>query len=150
MDLTEEALDVYVGLTGKNVQLGNFYSGEWTSKWKITKGSIEGNITIKSHFFESGNVQFNQKKTVSAEFQFSENMADSARNIIKLIERLEGEVQTSLGQLYEEMPNGFFKNLRRVTPVTKTKMTWNINSIKMNKNLMGINKWSFSQICIDR
>jgi hypothetical protein len=33
------------------------------------------------------------------------------------------------------MPNGFFKNLRRLAPVTKTKMAWNINAIKMNKNL---------------
>ena len=140
MDLTEEALDVYVGITSKNIQLGNFYTGEWVSKWKITKGSIEGSIAIRSHFFESGNVQFNQKKNVKAEFLFSENMADSARNIIKAIERLEGEVQAALGQLYEEMPSGFFKNLRRVTPVTKTRMVWNINSIKMNQNLLGLKK----------
>jgi len=140
MDLTEEALDVYVGITSKNIQLGNFYTGEWVSKWKVTKGSIEGSIAIRSHFFESGNVQFNQKKNVKAEFLFSESMADSAKNIIKAIERLEGEVQAALGQLYEEMPNGFFKNLRRVTPVTKTKMVWNINSIKMNQNLLGLKK----------
>lgn len=69
-------------------------------------------------------------------------MGENAKNIIKIIERLEGEVQTALSQLYEEMPSGFFKNLRRVTPVTKTKMVWNINSIKMNRNLLGINKWS--------
>lgn len=140
MDLSEESLDIYVGITSKNVQLGNFYTGEWVSKWKITKGSIEGSIAIKSHFFESGNVQFNQKKNVSSEFQFSENMAESAKDIVKIIERLEGEVQAALGQLYEEMPTGFFKNLRRVTPVTKTKMVWNLNSIKMNKNLLGLNK----------
>ena len=39
------------------------------------------------------------------------------------------------------MPNGFFKHLRRITPLTKTKMAWNINAIKMNRNLTtGLNK----------
>jgi hypothetical protein len=70
MDLSEESLDIYIGITGKNVQLANFYTGEWVSKWRINKGSIEGNITIKAHFFESGNVQFHQKKNVSSTFQF--------------------------------------------------------------------------------
>ena len=70
MDLSEEALEIYIGITSKNVQLANFYTGEWVSKWKVMKGSIEGSITIKSHFFESGNVQFNQKKTVRSDFQF--------------------------------------------------------------------------------
>lgn len=35
------------------------------------------------------------------------------------------------------MPNKFFKKLRRLAPYTKTKMSWNINSIKMNQNLLG-------------
>lgn len=140
MDLSEESLDVYVGITSKNVQLANYYTGEWVSKWKITKGAIEGNINIKAHFFESGNVQFNQKKNIKSDFQFTENMADNSKNIMKIIERLEGEVQASLSILYEEMPNGFFKNLRRVTPLTKTKMVWNLNAIKMNRNLLGLNK----------
>ena len=67
-------------------------------------------------------------------------MAENAKNIVKIIERLEGEVQASLSQLYEDMPGGFFKHLRRVTPLTKTKMVWNINAIKMNRNLLGLNK----------
>lgn len=129
-----------MGITSKNVELRNYYTGEWASKWKVQKGLIEGSITIKSHFFESGNVQFNQKRTVKADFQFQESMAENAKNIIKVIERLEGDVQASLSQLYEEMPAGFFKHLRRVTPLTKTKMVWNLNAIKMNRNLLGLNK----------
>jgi hypothetical protein len=34
------------------------------------------------------------------------------------------------------MQNGFFKHLRRITPYTKTKMNWNLNALKMNKNLI--------------
>jgi hypothetical protein len=36
------------------------------------------------------------------------------------------------------MPNNFFKHLRRVAPLTKTKMAWNINAVKMNRNLLGV------------
>jgi len=80
---------VYVGITSKNIQLGNFYTGEWVSKWKVEKGSIEGIITIKAHFFESGNVQFHQKKNLKKEFQFQENMSDNAKSIMKIIEKFE-------------------------------------------------------------
>jgi hypothetical protein len=38
------------------------------------------------------------------------------------------------------MPNAFFKNLRRIVPVTKTKMIWNVNALKMNKNLSQTSK----------
>lgn len=85
-------------------------------------------------------MQFQQKKNFSKEFAFNADMAVNAKSILKLIESFEGEVQESLNKVYEEMPNGFFKYLRRVTPLTKTKMVWNINAIKMNRNLLGVNK----------
>jgi hypothetical protein len=41
------------------------------------------------------------------------------------------------------MPNAFFKYLRRVVPVTKTTMIWNVHALKMNKNLQQNKKWLF-------
>lgn len=38
------------------------------------------------------------------------------------------------------MPIKFFKKLRKLAPYTKSKMSWNINAVKMNQNLMGANK----------
>lgn len=38
MSLSEEALDVHVAITSKNIQLGNFVTGEWVSKWVVRKG----------------------------------------------------------------------------------------------------------------
>ena len=38
--------------------------------------------------------------------------------------------------IYEEMPEKFFKKLRKITPYTKTKMAWNLNAIKMNHHLL--------------
>ena len=138
MHQTEEALETHVGITGKNVQLGNFYTGEWVSRWKVGKNSVEGSISIKAHFFESGNVQFQQKKNFNLEFQFEQDMQQNAKNIMALIEKSESQVQSQLNGLYEEMEDGFFKKLRRIAPFTKTKMVWNVNAVKMNKNIMNL------------
>lgn len=65
---------MFVGLTSKNVSIGKFYTGEWFSKWKINKDEIVGEVNIKAHFFEGGNVQFNQKRQLKQKFQFSADM----------------------------------------------------------------------------
>lgn len=56
--------------------------------------------------------------------------------IVKVIKSFEISVQNSLNNIYEEMPEKFFKKLRRLAPYTKTKMSWNLNSIKMNHNIL--------------
>jgi hypothetical protein len=78
-------LNVYVGLTSKNISIGKFYTGEWISKWKINKDEVEGVVTIKAHFFEAGNVQFNQKRQVKQKFEFNADMLESAKHITKII-----------------------------------------------------------------
>lgn len=45
----------------------------------MTKESIEGIINIRAHFFEGGNVQFNQKKKFKQNFQFTEDMAQNSK-----------------------------------------------------------------------
>lgn len=52
MEVTEEgSLNVHVAFTAKNVQLGNYFTGEWGSVWLINKEKIEGKVTIRSHIF---------------------------------------------------------------------------------------------------
>jgi len=68
---------------------------------KLQKDVLKVQSIFKAHFFESGNVQFNQKKNFKKDFQFQEDMAENSKSIIKLIERFENEVQTHLNDLYE-------------------------------------------------
>ena len=81
-------------------------------------------------------MQFNQKRQLKQEFQFTADMRENSKKIIKIIEKFEAEVQESLNVTYEEMPEKFFKKLRKITPYTKTKMSWNLNAIKMNHHLL--------------
>lgn len=75
MEVTEEgSLNVHIAFTSKNVQLGNYSTGEWTSVWLVNKDKIEGKVSIRSHIFESGNVQMNQEKSFSENFEFTADM----------------------------------------------------------------------------
>lgn len=76
---------MHIGLTSKNISIGKFYTGEWISKWRVNKDEIEGVVTIKAHFFEAGNVQFNQKRQLKQSFQFTADMHENAKIITKTI-----------------------------------------------------------------
>ena len=72
-------------------------------------------------------------------------MSENSQNITKNIKSFEATVQESLNGIYDDMPDKFFKKLRRLAPYTKTKMNWNLNAIKMNHNLLeGKEKWIWS------
>jgi len=63
-------------------------------------------------------------------------MNENGTKIVQIIEAFEQGIQNGLEDVYEHMQGGFFKHLRRITPYTKTKMNWNVNALKMNKNLL--------------
>jgi hypothetical protein len=92
-------------------------------------------VAIRAHNFEAGNIQMNLNKDFSQEFAFNADMDENANKIMKIIEQSECQVQKNLHETYEDMSSGFFKHLRRIAPVTKTKMIWNVNALKMNKTL---------------
>ncbi len=39
-----------------NDKLDSFWSGEWLSMWELKDGKLSGNLKIKSHYFEMGNM----------------------------------------------------------------------------------------------
>jgi len=51
-----------------NVNLPNFWGGEWQSKWIVntTDQTLSGNLRLNNHYFESGNIQFNLEKDFDA------------------------------------------------------------------------------------
>lgn len=53
--------------------------------WLINKDKIEGKVSIRSHIFESGNVQMNQDKTFTENFEFTADMEENANKIVKMI-----------------------------------------------------------------
>ena len=46
-----------------NVKLESFWAGEWQSTWVLKDGKLSGDLKIRSHYFEMGNMQFNLDQT---------------------------------------------------------------------------------------
>jgi capping protein alpha len=123
---TSDQFSFYVAISAKNLNFKNFYGGEWLSEWRITKNSLIGKIRINAHFFEDGNVQLKEIKNIEEKLGLIGNdpIGESAY-VVELIEKLETKLQTGLDVIYENMPDQFFKAMRRILPFTNTKMEWN-------------------------
>ncbi|EWS75780.1 F-actin capping protein alpha subunit (macronuclear) [Tetrahymena thermophila SB210] len=136
LDWDEENFTIYIAITCKNLKLNSFHGGEWISDWKIDMKSFEGKVRINSHFFEGGNVMLKETKKFTEEVLFTGSQIENeSQKIVKQIINLEQSVQTSLESMYERMSDQFFKNMRRILPVTNMKMSWDASVHKLIANL---------------
>ena len=122
-------------LTGEKTNLKNFWSGRWNSSWTLSisgsKASLEGTIKVYVHYFEDGNLQLVTSYAHGPfELSFSSD-ALLASQVVEKIKEQENAAQTKLDEMYNDMNNETFKAMRRVMPVTRTKMDWNINAVRM-------------------
>eukprot|EP01104_Vermistella_antarctica_P012754 TRINITY_DN3750_c1_g1_i1.p1 TRINITY_DN3750_c1_g1~~TRINITY_DN3750_c1_g1_i1.p1 ORF type:complete len:298 (+),score=93.90 TRINITY_DN3750_c1_g1_i1:39-896(+) len=107
----------------------NFWNGRWRSVWTASykpggQITLDGRLRVNVHYFEDGNVQLNtdvNKQTTAN----GANPAAAAAAAIKAIDKIEASYQTALGASYQTMGDTTFKALRRVLPITRTKIDWN-------------------------
>lgn len=105
-----------------NVNLGQFWVGEWQSKWEvdITGQTLKGTIKVNNHYWENGNIQFHLSKS------FTDETLDSADAavIVAKIRQLESSYQTVVEETLEHSKEDMFKRMRRVLPITGRKYDW--------------------------
>jgi len=46
-----------IDLSCLNINLPNFWTGEWQSHYEVKNGTLSGNIKINAHYYEKGNMQ---------------------------------------------------------------------------------------------
>ncbi|KAM3141610.1 hypothetical protein pb186bvf_006215 [Paramecium bursaria] len=127
---------IYVGITAKNLQLNNYYVGDWISKWEITNKDIKGKYQIQAHYYEEGNIQLLNKHDVVKPIQLKlQDPKKEAQSIVEIIDALETEHLKGLEQIYGQFNNIFFKAMRRQLPVTQSKIDWSTNVAKLVGNL---------------
>ena len=119
---------IIILISAHNINMKNFWSGEWLSSWEydIKSKKIKGNIKTNTYYYEEGNIQFNLNTNFDESVSGSSN-SDISNNIYKIIEKSENNIQVELESVYDNFSNDYIKPLRRKLPVTGTKMNWNIN-----------------------
>jgi capping protein alpha len=93
--------------------------GDWVSKWELTSTELKGDVNIQAHYYEEGNVQLKNLN----KFQTGVNInlaaaEDSAKAVIDALSKFENRHQDAMDKVYTNMPDLFFKAMRRVLPGT--------------------------------
>jgi len=124
----EKGNEIVGVLSGYKTNLRNFWSGKWRSEWHLdfkTK-KVSGKVRIVVHYFENGNVQLQQTKDIN---QTALDVKDSdekgfASALKDFIAKSETDIQETLEVMYEGFSQETFRDMRRILPISKTKMDW--------------------------
>jgi len=128
-----------IAISSAKFEPRNFWTGSWRAVWHAAfapgaKGSdltLTGTVSINVHFYEDGNVQLNASNTLEAKIKTGATSEATAQAIFKAISLAEGKYQAALEGAYATMDSSTFKALRRVLPVTASKIDW--DKIASNK-----------------
>lgn len=123
----------------------NLQTGYWKSTWTITNTSgaeaeIKGTVELHTYSYEDGNTQLQLAKTFEGdiveemEMEGEEEEASLAFGILFKIIEWEHEVLSILKGLHE-LSTDSLKSIRRVLPITKTKMNWEVEAQRGVKHL---------------
>merc|ERR1711920_1124454 len=93
-------------------------------KDRENKYDLQGTADLHVHYFEDGNVQL--RSTVHFE-----SCKVSLDEVFQKIGKWECEIMSKIQNVHENMNDGILKSMRRVLPISKTKMEWNIQMHRM-------------------
>ncbi|KAL6064710.1 F-actin-capping protein subunit alpha [Balamuthia mandrillaris] len=118
---------VTVCISSAKFNPNNYWNGRWRAVWtcRISGGQVDlsGVIKVNVHYYEDGNVQLTTEtpKKLNSAAGDPKSTADAA---LKAISRAEQDFHAKLEQSYATMGDTTFKALRRVLPITRTKIDW--------------------------
>jgi hypothetical protein len=110
----------------EKLDLANLQTGQWKSTWTIGEKNgtgLSGTVELHTYAFEDGNTQLQLSKS----FEQASLPIDDPTKIISQIIDWEHDVVSLLRGLEELTPDSL-KKIRRVLPITKTKMNWEVEA----------------------
>ena len=109
----------------ERIDNANHIAGSWTAQWTVApSGELKGTVTIQAYCHEGGTTQLSSTR------DFGPTTTNG--DIVKHIRNWEQEVVDVLAQ---DETRDQLKMLRRVMPLSRTRMDWNVLSHRMVKML---------------
>lgn len=78
---------------------------------------VKGNIQLHVHYFENGNLQLQSSKDVEVEITV-QRVGGLGDALLRVMKEAEDDLQTNLEDMYINMSEETFKEMRRVMPGT--------------------------------
>jgi len=108
----------------------NYWNGRWRSQWtcKFSPGGgqvqLSGQVRVNVHYYEDGNVQLTTDTPKTASVPGGNNANAVATAAIGAIKKAEQDYHAKIEQSYATLSDTTFKALRRILPITRTKIEW--------------------------
>jgi capping protein alpha len=123
----------------QRIDAKNYHAGSWRGDWTIavesgSTATVTGTVHIHVYCHEDCNVQLETKKEFSKSVDASKSGGNLAKSIKNQIATMEASVAAELEELYDTMDDKL-KALRRVLPIMRTRLDWNVLSHRMVKKL---------------
>ncbi|KAI3404025.1 CAP1 [Candida oxycetoniae] len=105
-------------IIGQKQNQSNFYTGVWKSEYYVKDSQITGEIALDIHYFEDGNVRLKYSND-----DISGTVTDES-SIVNFINKQETKIETKLVDQFQMLNQQSFKKLRRLLPITRSKINW--------------------------
>lgn len=118
-EIVPRSTSLYISFVGQKLNKSNFYTGRWKGAYTFDQAKkAHGEISLDIHYYEEGNVRLESTETTDDTCEFS------ASAILKYIEQCENAVLIKVVNQFTTLNQKYFKNLRRLLPVTKSRINW--------------------------
>lgn len=130
--------ELVVHTYAEKIDATNQHAGSWKATWTVdkltsTQGQISGSVIVQSYAHEEGNVQLKIVKEFPAVTVTDE--ASLADGLIQQIQSWETILLGILATMNEDVSAEHLRSIRRVLPITKTKMNWDAIAHRSVKTL---------------
>lgn len=124
---------ILLALRAERRSLPNCHAGAWTASYRYdpVARELRGHARVHAHTFEHGNVQLIAERTMDPVSGLDPS------DVLHRIGAWETDVceqQLSQG-FYQTTTEHTLKRMRRLLPVSRTKMDWNVHTHRMTRNL---------------